>query len=231
LPSHRCSGRLGAPQGPYPACDPAVAAHATFGSSGSPETDLSDTRLFATHPVTVAVGLPFSEHSQLVEGVSIQSPPGTAPTTNQDVMTGAGMDGFDGLTDAKTFVGDAAGTLPIRATWNQFDENGNNPCSSEATTSVTLASPLARLKLSKPKDTPGLGGDESRITLRIPRAGGDLRPLEIRYRAVRAQRFPGAGAKVRTIALAMRASDPGFRSNREKAVKAGGLEARTATPC
>ena len=64
------------------------------------------------------------------------------------------------------------------------------------------------------------------MTLKLPRLGNDLRPLEVRYRAVRVQRFPGAGAKGRTIPVPMRSTDPGFKRNREVSVQVGGLQAR-----
>ena len=140
----------------------------------------------------MAAGIPFTHGDQLTSDLMFDPPgPGLARVTDDEVGADAGLGDYDGLTDFSTVLGESPGTFPSRVSWTQFDENGRNPCSASATTAVTLLAPTAKVRLGKPKDTGGTGGDEAFVTMKIPLRGGDLRPLELRYRAVRVRRFPG----------------------------------------
>ena len=60
--------------------------------------------------------------------------------------------------------------------------------------------------------------------MNLLRLGGDLRPLEVRYRAVRKRRFPGSHVAPRTVTFPLRSSDPGFKRLRTVRVKKAGLQ-------
>jgi hypothetical protein len=185
-----------AAQGPYPACDPSLTAAVQLGAAGFPESEDGDARLFATHPVTVGAGLPFSDKGQQISDAAFDPlPPGLTRVTDPDAMTNGGVDDSDRLAAYSSFLGEAPGTYPFRVSWVQYDDDGNHPCSASAPMSVTLIAPTAAVRLGKPKDTRGLAGDESTVTMKVPRLVSDLRPLEVRYRAVKVRRFPGAGAR------------------------------------
>jgi hypothetical protein len=126
-------------------------------------------------------------------------------------------------TDSATVEGipQTAGSYPATVTWTQTDGTHSGRCSGSASTSFVVTAATAP-KLRRPKVTPGLP-DESTVKLVLPRHGGDLRPLEVHVRWVRAQRFPSAGARERVVTVPQLASDPAFAKLGSSVVHAGGL--------
>jgi hypothetical protein len=211
----------GAPgQSPPPACAAGVVAHPVLGARGYPEGEDGDARLFATHPVTLAAGFP-SDGPSTNADVAIAIPPGFVRSSDELFTNGAIATPFSGEVVSTVVLGDQPGALPLNATWTQSDGTDRGVCAGSASASFTTL-PAVRPRLTRPKVTRGLP-DESTVKLVFPKAGGDLRPVEVRYRAVRRKRFPSARVRARAVTFALRSSDPGFNRNRPARVKTGAL--------
>jgi hypothetical protein len=211
----------GAPgQSPPPACAAGVVAHPVLGARGYPEGEDGDTRLFATHPVTLAAGFP-SDGPSTNADVAIAIPPGFVHGSDDLFTNGAIATPFSGEIVSTVVLADQPGALPLNATWTQSDGTDRGVCAGAASASFTTL-PAIRPRLTRPKVTRGLP-DESTVKLVLPKAGGDLRPVEVRYRAVRHKRFPSARVPAKVVTFALRSSDPGFRRNRPARVKTGAL--------
>ncbi len=195
-----------------PPCPPDVLAQPVFGSADYPS---GGHHLFATHPVTIGAGFPAAGPTATVTGFSAA---GLTPVT--DEFSEQPFGSFDGDVTSITVRGDQPGSYPATVTWTQNDA-AENTCAGSASTSVALAAATPP-RLTKPRVTPGLN-TESVVKLRVP-AGGDLRPVEIRYRAVAKRRFPGSGARAHkfTFPLIKPESDDGplFHGS----VRVGGLK-------
>jgi hypothetical protein len=195
-------------------------AHPVLGARGYPEGEDGDTRLFATHPITLAAGFP-SDGPSTNADVAIAIPPGFVPSSDELSTNGAIATPFSGEIVNSVVLGDQPGALPLNATWTQSDGTDQGVCAGSASASFTTL-PAVAPRLTRPKVTRGLLS-ESTVKLVFPKAGGDLRPVEIRYRAVRHKRFPSARVRARIVTFALRSSDPGFKRNRPARVKTGAL--------
>jgi hypothetical protein len=203
-----------------PACAPGVMAHPVLGARGYPEGEDGDTRLFATHPVTLAAGF-HSDGPSTNADVAIAIPPGFVASSDELSTNGAIATPFSGEIVSSVVLGDQPGPLPLDATWTQSDGTDQGVCAGSASASFTTL-PAVGPHLTRPKATRGLP-DESTVKLVFPKAGGDLQPVEIRYRAVRHKRFPSARVRTRVVTFALRSSDPGFTRNRPARIKTGAL--------
>lgn len=86
----------GAPgQSPPPACAAGVAAHPVLGARGYPEGEQGDTRLFATHPITLAAGFP-SDGPSTNADAAIAIPPGFVRGSDELFTNGAVPTSFSG---------------------------------------------------------------------------------------------------------------------------------------
>jgi hypothetical protein len=195
-------------------------AHPVLGARGYPEGEDGDTRLFATHPITLAAGFP-SDGPSTNGDVAIAIPPGFVGASDELSTNGAIATPFSGEIVSTVVLGEQPGALPLNATWTQSDGTDQGVCTGSASASFTTL-PAVPPRLTRPKVTRGLP-DESTVKLVFPKAGGDLRPVEIRYRAVRHKRFPSAHVRARVVTFALRSSDPGFKRNRPASVKTGAL--------
>jgi hypothetical protein len=86
-----------------------------------------------------------------------------------------------------------------------------------------LAASLAVAAAAPPRSA-GRLPDEISVRVNLVRPGGDLRPLEVRYRVVRKRRFPGLHVAPRTVTFPLRSSDPGLKRLRTVRVKKAGLQ-------
>jgi hypothetical protein len=188
-----------------PPCPAGVAAQPAFGGADYPSGGHT---LFATHPLTLGVGFPASGPAATVTGFDA---PALTPLAGD--FGEQPFDSFDGAVVSITLRGEEPGTYPATVTWAQADASGAE-CGGSATTSFTLAA-VRPPHLTKPRGP----GEESRVTLKVP-GDGDLRPVEVRYRAVAKQRFPGAGARVHTFTFPL--VKPAFHGS----VRVGGLKLR-----
>jgi hypothetical protein len=187
---------------------------------GYPEGEDGDARLFATHPITLTAGFP-SDGPSTNADVVIAIPPGFVRSSDELSVNGAVATQFSGEQVSTVVLGDQPGALPLNVTWTQSDGTDQGVCAGSASASFTTL-PAVGPRLTRPKVTRGLP-DESIVKLVFPKAGGDLRPVEIRYRAVRHKRFPSARVRARVVTFALRSSDPGFKRNRPARVKTGAL--------
>jgi hypothetical protein len=199
-------------QAPPPECAPGVAAHPAFAAGDAFHTDQADKQLFATHPITLAVGFRSGEPQGDPLTEVFTAPPGFTRVTGSakdeyavDALPAANYEELD----AAVVIGGQPGPFPASVRWTQTQETGGK-CTSSASGDFTLQ-PATPPKLSRPKVTRGLL-DESTVKLSIPRRGADLRPIEVRYRAHGRQRFPGAAVPVKTITFPQLESDSGRRS-------------------
>jgi hypothetical protein len=195
-------------------------AHPVLGARGYPEGEDGDARLFATHPLTLAAGFP-SDGPATNADVVIAVPPGYVRGSDELGTNGAIPTPFSGEIVGIVVVGEHPGALPLNATWTQSDGTAQGVCAGSASASFTTLA-AARPRLTRPKATRGLP-DESTVKLVFAKAGADLRPIEVRYRAVRAKRFPGTRVHAKVVRFALRSSDPGFERNRPARVKTGAL--------
>jgi hypothetical protein len=211
----------GAPgQSPPPACAAGVVAHPVLGAAGYPEGEQGDARLFATHPVTLAAGFP-SDGPPTNADAAIAIPPGFVSAPDELSTNGAIPSPFSGEIVSAVVLGDQPGALPLNVTWTQSDGTAQGVCAGSASASFTTL-PAVRPRLTRPKVTRGLP-DESTVKLVLSRTGIDLRPVEIRYRAVSAKRFPAARVPAKVVTFALRSSDPGFERNRPARFRTGAL--------
>jgi hypothetical protein len=194
-------------------------AHPVLGARGFPEGEDGDTRLFATHPVTLAAGFPSTGPATNAD-VVIATPPGFVRVSDDLGTNGAIPTPFDGEIVGAVVQGEQPGPLPLHATWTQSDGTSQGVCAGSASASFTML-PAIRPHLTRPRVTRGLP-DESTVKLAFPKAGGDFRPVEIRYRAVRARRFPARHVHAKVVTFAIRSTDPGF-PHRGVRVKTGAL--------
>lgn len=197
-----------------PPCPPDVAAQPVFATADYPG---GGHQLFATHPVTIGVGFPANGPTATVTGFNA---PDLTPVSGE--LNEQPFGNFDGDVVSITMRGDQPGSYPATATWTQNDAS-ENPCTGSASTTVTLAAPT-RPHLTKPKVTGGLS-QESIATLKVPDTA-DLRPVEIRYRAVKKRRFPGSGARVHTFTFPLVQPESDDRQAFHGSVRVGGLQLR-----
>jgi hypothetical protein len=199
-----------------PACPPAVMASPALSVIDEPESGGPDAHDYASHPLMISAAFPLAAEADTFSAVWTLPPAFT-------VLPPAPFRGLRDDTDSATVEGipQTGGSYPVTITWTQTDGTRNGRCSGSASSAfnVTAATPP---KLRRPKVTRGLP-DESTVKLMLARHGGDLRPLEIHVRWVRAQRFPGAGARERVVTVPQLASDPALRGLSDTAVHAGGL--------
>lgn len=179
-----------------PPCQPGVMVTPTFGVADNPESESSDTRDYATHPLTIAAGFQLEAQAytsgatwtlpagltRVSDGLAVQALPSSTPDQASMVATAA-----------------AAGAYPVTLTWTQTDGTRDGRCTGSASTTIQAAA-AAPPKLRRPRVTRGLP-DESTVVLALAKHGRDLRPLEVHVRWVGAQRFPGAGAKERVVTV------------------------------
>jgi hypothetical protein len=179
-----------------------------------------DARLFATHPVTIGIGFPDDGPGIEYASEQFSVPPG-AVRASDDLASNAGVPS-QGIGESAFVVEviDAPGPLPVGVSWVQSDGTAHGRCSATTSTSLSLL-PATPARLTRPKVTGGLP-DESTVRLRLPAIGPDLDPLEIRYRAVKAERFPRAGVRPRVVAVPL----AGGRPPHPVTVRTGGLRVR-----
>jgi hypothetical protein len=199
-----------------PPCPPALLASPAFSVVDEPESGGTDTRDYASHPMVISAAFPLDAQADTFNAVWTLPPTFT-------VLPPAPVRGLRADTDSATVEGipQTAGSYPVTVTWTQTDGTHNGRCSGSASTNFDVAA-AAPPKLRRPKVTPGLP-DESTVNLVLPRHGGDLRPLEVHVRWVRAQRFPSAGARERIVTVPQLGSDPAFARLKGTVVHAGGL--------
>jgi hypothetical protein len=199
-----------------PPCPPALLASPAFAVVDEPESGGTDAHDYASHPMTISAAFPLDAQVDTYGAVWTLPPAFT-------VLPPAPVRGLRDATDSATVEGvpQAAGAYPVTVTWTQTDGTHSGRCSGSASTSFDVTA-ATRPKLRKPKVTSGLP-DESTVKLVLPRHGGDLRPLEVHVRWVRAQRFPGAAARERVVTVPQLATDPAFARLGDTVVRAGGL--------
>ena len=108
------------------------------------------------------------------------------------------------------FQSDAAGAVPIRATWSHYvPEDGGYECtaSTEATFTLDAARPLRYA--GPPRRDIQMNSLEWFV--RFGRAGSDLRPVQMRLRGVRRTRLPRGTAPFETVTFSLRRGDRGLR--------------------
>jgi hypothetical protein len=208
-----------APGQDEPPCSPGVAAQPVFGSADYPDGVRPDHRLFATHPVTIGAGFPSGGPSATLTGFSVA--PGL--TALPDELSVQPFASFDGDVQSITVAGEQPGSYPTTVTWTQYDPGSGRSCSGSASTTFELAAP-APPHLTKPRVTRGLPV-ESTVTLKFP-DGADDRPVVVRYRAVRRQRFPGPRVPAHTFTFPLVPSASGHLPTIRGAVRVGGLKVR-----
>ena len=201
-----------------PPCPAGVMVTPTFGVADNPESESGSTRLYASHPITIAAG--FTLEAQADSFAAVWTLPAGLTRASDDLAVSALP---DSTPDQASMVGiaAAAGSYTVTITWTQTDGTRNGRCTGSASTSFDVLK-AAVPKLRRPRVTPGLP-DESTVALRLPKHGGDLRPLEVHLRWVRAQRFPGAGAKERVLTVPQLRTDPGFDKLTDIGIRAGAL--------
>ena len=198
-----------------PPCAAGVMVTPTFGVADNPESESGDSRVYATHPITIAAG--FSLEAQAYTSEVIWTLPAGLTRVSDDLAVQALP---NSTPDQASMVGiaAAAGAYPVTVTWTQTDGTSRGRCTGSATTTLDVVA-AARPRLKRPRVTPGLP-DESTVALVLPKHGRDLRPLEVHVRWVRSPRFPGAGAKERVVTLPQ---VPGFGKISGAQVHAGNL--------
>jgi hypothetical protein len=215
------AGASGAPgQSTPPPCSAAVVAHPVVGAVDYLAE--GDSRLFATHPITIGIG--FADDGPGIDPGSevFTLPPGATRVSDDLGANGAIPDQGIGESASVVEVFAQPGSLPVTVSWVQSDGTQQGQCS--ASTSATFALlGVTHVRLTRPKATPGLP-DESIVRLKLPRTGGDLLPVEIRYRAVKVQRFPGASVRAKTVTVPLVASGSGQPAPRNVVVRTGGLK-------
>src|SRR5436190_16793163 len=197
-------------------CQPGVMAAPAFTVVDEPEAGGADTHDYASHPMTIAAAFPLAAEVDTFGAVWTLPPPFTvlppAPARSQrDDTDSATVEG----------IPQAAGAYPVTVAWTQTDGTRNGHCSGSASTTFDVTA-ATQPKLRRPRVTPGLP-DESTVKLVLARHGGDLRPLEVHVRWVRAQRFPGARAHERIVTVPQLASDPAFEHLGGTVVHAGAV--------
>ena len=202
-------------QGPPP-CQAGVMAAPAFTVVDEPESGGADTHDYASHPMTIAAAFPLAAEVDTFGAVWTLPPPFT-------VLAPAPVRGLRDDTDSATVEGipQTAGAYPVTVAWTQTDGTRSGHCSGSASTTFDVTA-ATQPKLRRPRVTPGLP-DESTVKLVLARHGGDLRPLEVHVRWVRAQRFPGARAHERIVTVPQLASDPAFARLSGTVIHAGGL--------
>ena len=208
-----------APGQSEPPCPPADAAQPVFASSDYPS---GGHRLFATHPVTIGAAFPSGGPSASVTAFGA---PGLTPAS--DAFFTQPFASFDGDVESITVEGDQPGSYPATVAWTQYDPASDRSCSGSAGTSVALAAPTSP-HLTKPRATPGLS-TESVVKLKVP-ASVDLRPVEIRYRAVAKRRFPSSHARLHTFTFPLIQPESEDRPAFHGSVRVGGLKLRFDVP-
>jgi hypothetical protein len=201
-----------------PPCPAGVMVTPTFGVADNPESESSDTRDYATHPLTIAAGFQLEAQAytseatwtlpagltRVSDALAVQALPSSTPDQASMVATAA-----------------AAGAYPVTLTWTQTDGTRNGRCTGTASTTIQAAA-AAPPKLRRPRVTRGLP-DESTVVLALAKHGRDLRPLEVHLRWVGAQRFPGAGAKERVVTVPQFPAGPGSLKVPSPRIAAGTL--------
>jgi hypothetical protein len=201
-----------------PPCPAGVMVTPTFGAADNPESESGSARLYASHPITIAAG--FALEAQADSFAAVWTLPAGLTRASDDLAVSALP---SSTPDQASMVGiaAAAGSYTVTVTWTQTDGTRNGRCTGSAATSFDVLK-AAVPKLKRPRVTSGLP-DESTVALRLPKHGGDLRPLEVHLRWVRAQRFPGAGAKERVLTVPQLRTDPGFDKLTDVHIRAGAL--------
>jgi hypothetical protein len=199
-----------------PPCQAGVMAAPAFTVVDEPESGGTDTHDYASHPMTIAAAFPLAAEADTFGAVWTLPPTFT-------VLPPAPVRGLRDDTVSATVEGipQAAGAYPVSVAWTQTDGTRDGRCSGSATTSLAVTA-ATQPKLRRPRVTPGLP-DESTVNLVLARHGGDLRPLEVHVRWVRAQRFPGAHAHERVVTVPQLASDPAFAHLSGTVIHAGGV--------
>jgi hypothetical protein len=207
-------------QGTPPPCPAGVVAHAVVGAADW-LTDESGGRLYATHPITFGIGFP-DDGPGIEPGSEVFTPPAGAVRASDDLgANGAIPDQGIGESASVVDVLAQPGPVPVSVSWVQSDGSQQGECSAATSATFALLGAVPA-RLTRPKSTPGLP-DESRVRVKLPRSGPDLGALEVRYRAVKAERFPGPGVRARTVTIPLvRAST----HNPQRAVtfRTGGLK-------
>lgn len=166
-----------------PPCPAGAAPSATIHAS-----DLEDSGgpLTATH--TIDLTLETSE-GETVDEMELEVPPGVRKPER----------GFP------RFQADSPGPVPVRARWQHFSEQTGSVCT--ATTEGTISV----LPAKRPKYVPPRRRSRTTELDWFVRFGKnfDLRPVQVRVRAVRRARVPRPSARVRTVTYALRAGDKG----------------------
>ena len=201
-----------------PPCPAGVQVTPTFGFADNPESESGSTRLYASHPITIAAG--FALEAQVDSSALAWTLPDGVTRAPDDLAVTALP---NSTPDQVSVVGIAAGpgSYPIAVSWTQTDGTRDGRCTGSASTSFDALAAIPP-KLRRPRVTSGLP-DESTVALSLPKHGGDLRTLEIHLRWVRAQRFPTAGAKERVVTVPQLQTDPGFSKLTSMRIHAGAL--------
>jgi hypothetical protein len=205
-----------------PPCAAGVAAHPALGAADL-LADGGDTRLFATHPITVAVGFAVDGPEIEPGSEAFALPPGATRVSDELAANGAIPDEGIGESAAVVEVLPQAGPFPVTVSWVQADGTDHGQCAAGASATFALE-PAVPVRLTRPRTTPGLP-EESTVRLKLPRTGPDLLPVRIRYRAVTAARFPGAHARSRTVTIPL-VTDGSGDDPRTVTVRTGGLKLR-----
>jgi hypothetical protein len=178
------SGPAGA-QTADPPCAPGVAPAATIRATDVEEGGGS---LTATH--TIALELDSADGP--IENFTVALPPGAE---------------FRRVGADPGFRVDAAGPLPVTATWSHLDAGSGSYCTASADTTLAIeaARPLRYISATQRR------GRIASLDWRV-RIGNnaDLRPVQLRLRGVRRARLPRPSTPVRTLTLALRRGDQGL---------------------
>jgi hypothetical protein len=203
-----------------PPCSAGAVARPVVGAADYLAAE-GDTRLFSTHPITIGIG--FADDGPGIEPGSeaFALPPGA--TRVSDDLASNGAVPSQGIGESATVVEvlEQTGPLPVTVSWVQSDGTQQGRCSGATSATFALLGAVPA-RLTRPKSTGGLP-DESTVRLKLPRTGGDLLPLEIRYRAVKGQHFPRAGVRARTVTVPLVSGGSGHQSPHTVTVRTGGL--------
>ena len=119
-----------------------------------------------------------------------------------------------------TVRADAAGPLPVTATWTHYPPGGD-PCSASVQTTLNIE-PATPPRYIAPRRNRGYT-TQFEWRLRWGK-NADLRPVELRVRGVRRARLPSASAPARKLTFSLRGGDKGafYFAGRERSVRTAG---------
>jgi hypothetical protein len=166
-------------------CPPGVAPTATLRAS---DLERDGGPLTATHTINLELE---TADGAVIDDFKLALPPGAVA-----VRSGP----------SPSFRADAAGPVPVTATWSEYDSTSDADCSASVQATFALEAPKP-LKFIAPR-AGSRGISELNWSLRVGKAS-DLRPVQVRVRGVRRARLPGPSAPVQTLALGLRSGDPG----------------------